>query len=69
MIQITVQHKIIDGAHVFTSSDQYGRGLCSASLDEVVARDDVIHQLRILLRLNHGIEDPELTVVFEDTPP
>jgi len=51
---ITVEHRCVDGWHVFTSADVFG--LYVASKDPMKAIEDVIPSVQLLLRKNEGID-------------
>ena len=52
-----VVYKCIDGAHIFSSADPFVQGLYAASTDLKAAYEDVPVQAKMLLNLNHGIDD------------
>ena len=55
-------YKFIDGAHFFSPSSPLGWGLCVAHPDIHLCFKDIEHQLRVLLKENHKIEDVNITI-------
>lgn len=55
---LVVLYSFIDGAHFFTSKDPLAKGLCVASKDLQAAFNEVTYQLKILLKDNHGVQNP-----------
>lgn len=63
---IFVVHKVVDGAHFFSSLDPRAAGMCVAHHDKATAEAEVPRQLRILLQENHGIGHNVPWEVIED---
>jgi hypothetical protein len=64
---LTAVYKCIDGAHIFSSTDGLACGLYAASTDLREAFDDVPVQVKMLLKLNHGIDGEVVSeMTFEE---
>lgn len=51
---VTVHYRVVDGWHVFTSDDVYG--LYVASKNPIEAVEDVIPSVKLLIKMNEGVE-------------
>lgn len=70
-MQIWVQHKVVDGVHMYTTNDPLGGGLCAAHQNEKKAWTEARRQLCILLRENHDMHviDQNLIMWTEEDGP
>lgn len=55
-LKVRIAYKHIDGAHFFVGEDKLAAGLCVAHKNFAEAYKEVSHQLRLLLKHNHGID-------------
>lgn len=67
-MKIELKHKVVDGAHFFTSPTQKPLGLCVAHTDLETAKSGAAEVVQILLAENHGIQGrsmDEITAAIE----
>ncbi|MBE8219916.1 MAG: hypothetical protein HAW65_01225 [Alphaproteobacteria bacterium] len=60
---MSVEYNNFDGFHLFTPGDKMTKGLCAGNYDLEKAFASVIHQVKVLMKHNNGIEcEPQLAI-------